>query len=379
MTQKRLEANRRNALKSTGPKTPAGKAASSRNAIKHGVLSASPVIQGIESQEEWERHLNGFLKSLAPVGYLEELLTVQLAEILWKLWRISRYQAEVAAADVAAAELDLEERAKPGCGKPSDPARPRAWAADASLIVETLGTLPNMTDEEKLERKAVPAMLWAFIQELPDHLKDRPFPNFLRVDPTFNWFDDWTAGHLRSMAQAFAAAAQITPEALLNKCIESADKKYHQANEKERELVDRGRRWKLGLEREIRRRMLLEPSVLATVVRYESNLERAFVRTLHELQRLQASRSGIVVPPPATMDVDLTVHTEGSSGVNLRKHMRSREHGRKLRHVLESSGSDPSKPSSAPRASENSRVPMASKTDSTTPSSDVDSPIRQTK
>jgi hypothetical protein len=39
----RDKANRRNAGKSTGPRTAAGKAASSRNAVRHGLRAASPV------------------------------------------------------------------------------------------------------------------------------------------------------------------------------------------------------------------------------------------------------------------------------------------------------------------------------------------------
>jgi hypothetical protein len=37
---KQIEANRENALKSTGPKTSEGKAVVSLNAVKHGLLSA---------------------------------------------------------------------------------------------------------------------------------------------------------------------------------------------------------------------------------------------------------------------------------------------------------------------------------------------------
>jgi hypothetical protein len=92
----------------------------------------------------------------------------------------------------------------------------------------------------------------------------------------------------------------------------SIREKCERAETQERDLVERGQRWKLLLERENLRRMLLEPAVLGTVTRYESNLERSFFKTLHEIQRLQAARSGAVVPPPTALDVALTVHPEAS-------------------------------------------------------------------
>jgi len=47
--------------------------------------------------------------------------------------------------------------------------------------------------------------------------------------------------------------------------------------------------------------------------RYETTIERSLYKALHELQRLQAVRAGMPVPPPAAadVDVDITVHREG--------------------------------------------------------------------
>jgi hypothetical protein len=44
---RQIEANRRNALRSTGPKTDDGKQRSRRNAVRHG-LTAETVIDGLE-------------------------------------------------------------------------------------------------------------------------------------------------------------------------------------------------------------------------------------------------------------------------------------------------------------------------------------------
>ncbi len=60
--------------------------------------------------------------------------------------------------------------------------------------------------------------------------------------------------------------------------------------------------------REVReQRLLPESRDLETLQRYEAGLERSLFRTMHELERLQAHRSGGEVPVPAVLDVDVTL------------------------------------------------------------------------
>ena len=81
MNERRLEANRSNALKSTGPKSPARKARSSKHSLKLA-LFAGPVVVGLESRKAWEEHLNAVRASINPVGYIEEYLTYRLAVVM---------------------------------------------------------------------------------------------------------------------------------------------------------------------------------------------------------------------------------------------------------------------------------------------------------
>lgn len=53
---------------------------------------------------------------------------------------------------------------------------------------------------------------------------------------------------------------------------------------------------------------------LGRLTRYETALERRFLRLLHELQRLQAVRAGANVPPPAVVDVDVSGDQPGNTG-----------------------------------------------------------------
>src|SRR5262245_27291121 len=98
-TLARVEANQRNAALSTGPRTVEGKAIVARNATRHGIFAAVPVIPG-ECAETWEAHRAGVVESLAPVGLLEVNLAERAALLLWRLQRLARYEAETIATEM---------------------------------------------------------------------------------------------------------------------------------------------------------------------------------------------------------------------------------------------------------------------------------------
>ena len=86
-TPRQLEANQKNALKSTGPKTPAGKAKVARNAVTHGLTAATLAVLPDEDGQAYEAfcaHIHG---ELNPVGELETSLTATIAGCLWRLAR----------------------------------------------------------------------------------------------------------------------------------------------------------------------------------------------------------------------------------------------------------------------------------------------------
>ncbi|HSY19278.1 MAG TPA: hypothetical protein VK815_13125 [Candidatus Acidoferrales bacterium] len=95
-SEKKLAANRRNAMKSTGPKTAQGKAVVSRNALKFGMLAEAVVVRGHvvkESAREYEQLCREFHESLAPLGMLEEMLTGQIAAVAWRLRRVRKAES----------------------------------------------------------------------------------------------------------------------------------------------------------------------------------------------------------------------------------------------------------------------------------------------
>jgi hypothetical protein len=85
LSQKQRLANSQNG-KNGGPKTPAGKAKVSQNALKHG-LTAQTILLPDEDPEEYDQFQNGFRQELNPVGPLEEFF---FSQIVADAWRIDR-------------------------------------------------------------------------------------------------------------------------------------------------------------------------------------------------------------------------------------------------------------------------------------------------
>ena len=85
---KRVNANRENAKKSTGPKTASGKFRSCRNALRHGLDSRKHLIIG-EDVKEFQEMKESYIKMLEPANILEVEECMQIIAMSWKIRRFS--------------------------------------------------------------------------------------------------------------------------------------------------------------------------------------------------------------------------------------------------------------------------------------------------
>ena len=93
-TAAQVSANRRNAGRSTGPRTTVGKAVVAQNAIKHGLLARQHVVLG-EDPQQFELSRRQWLEELQPVGNAETTLAERIAGLTWRLQRAERLQNEL--------------------------------------------------------------------------------------------------------------------------------------------------------------------------------------------------------------------------------------------------------------------------------------------
>ena len=93
-TQKQISANRKNAKRSTGPRTRKGKIAASRNALKHGLLSQDALIPG-EDAAEFELFCNELKDQIDPSGGLPAFVVDGIAMSAWRKRRVHRIEASM--------------------------------------------------------------------------------------------------------------------------------------------------------------------------------------------------------------------------------------------------------------------------------------------
>jgi hypothetical protein len=91
---RQFQANRLNALKSTGPRTEEGKQISRRNALRHG-LTAETVIDGLEDSEDYRGFEAAIIADYDAETAVERELVLRLASLLWRLRRIIAIETDL--------------------------------------------------------------------------------------------------------------------------------------------------------------------------------------------------------------------------------------------------------------------------------------------
>lgn len=110
-SERQIAANRRNAQRSTGPRSPEGREISSRNSQRHGVLSQR-VTTDVEENELYERMLNSFMDEYGPRSETEILLVERLANLFWRERRLiqtERSQLSLQQSDIYAASMAKDQ------------------------------------------------------------------------------------------------------------------------------------------------------------------------------------------------------------------------------------------------------------------------------
>jgi hypothetical protein len=234
---------------------------------------------------------------------LEAALAERVAIQLWRLGRVIRYETGVLEANLELVREGVLPNAD-GLVSPWGATTRLDDAAASRDHAEALGILlaefPRYPDADQMPREAAVALIWAAYEAAFENRSvEVSIPGIPDDDDEFDEFDDWTVGLLRSAFRVYSAKANLTPEQLHSKMVSNASSAHSGASR----LIERKER-----ERERARRHNILPSkdVLEKIARYEASLERSLLRSLHELQRIQAYRTGGPAQIPTALDIDVS-------------------------------------------------------------------------
>jgi hypothetical protein len=292
VSRKQIRANRRNALRSTGPRTPEGKRAVRWNALKHGLLAREvvlPVGEGNEDAEEFQNLLAELRDDLEPAGVLEEILVEKIAVCYWRLRRVLRAEMGEIRQRVAgvagsmllpmARQVQIAENWSAE-GKPTD-------LAVNSLGVEVLLRLLEKFEQEvertgslsNASREAIAKYFSLGSRRLASQCATLwPLPT------------DGTSIHPAPEAPPPPPTGRQELLSILGEEKERLEAELAAARHKEDRRLD-SQEARLGV-----------PEALDKLLRYESALERQLYRALHHWERMQRRRKGELLPPPLSVD-----------------------------------------------------------------------------
>ena len=112
VSEKRIEANRRNAQRSTGPRSIDGRARSSMNALRHGITGQVSIMNE-EDRGAHDKFVQELITGLKPEGAVELQFASVIAEDFWRLQRIRAVENDMLAlgnfSDAADIDVDHPE------------------------------------------------------------------------------------------------------------------------------------------------------------------------------------------------------------------------------------------------------------------------------
>ena len=193
---------------STGPRTPAGKAVSSRNAVSHGLLSAAPLATPYEQPQDWQDHRAAILERLAPADHLETTLAEHIALLLWRRARVSRAEAGLIAQDqIRMAAENANRRFTRPDGRPSTMADLATEREVCAEILRLLEDWPDLEPADHLELSDAFLLLTGFLNAFSPPENAQPYLPDLQPDEDLATYCD--RRELSSVERVGAALAPL--------------------------------------------------------------------------------------------------------------------------------------------------------------------------
>jgi hypothetical protein len=320
VSERRIQANRQNALRSTGPRTARGKHNVSRNAIKHGFLAREVVItagDGKESLKEFHDLSEKLCELYEPVGVVEESLVQTIATCWWRKARVIR-------AENGEIRRRLDTLAGDRALRNSDRVNLDHTLSEMELDI--------FRAENQADRMVSSRERWSVIQAAQSSLREHPsglvyLSVLLKKAKSEIASNGYISEQIRKkIVLAFCfwdclfalTCADAGPSETKVEASPSTDIRDTEAEKRHGSVVGyiddqleriskfeelATDRENLALDAETRSFSLPPVDATDKLLRYEAHLDRQLYRSMDQLERLQRQRRGETVPPPLNINL----------------------------------------------------------------------------
>jgi hypothetical protein len=303
---RKQKANKKNAEKSTGPRSKEGKAVVRLNALKHGLLSKEVVIQNGDAKEdegEYAALLRDLCDELSPGGIVEQMLVERIATCYWRLRRAARFEVGVLREELDSAisgykpittwkekEVDLFTDYE-------------SLVEDEEQVIKEnkhcIRLLKDGLALDKEPKERTDINLWLYYDALisSKYVTDEWNDDDLDVDRFTE--QEMTIEEMR----AFLLKKGWNDKTLRENFIEQDLEGIKECEKRLEELARRKASADLKATRLIQSKSLPDSLTMDRILRYETAIERQLYRALNQLERLQRQRAGDNVPLPFSVEV----------------------------------------------------------------------------
>lgn len=320
-TKKQIDANRRNARRSTGPKSAEGKALVAANATRTGLYATRHLTLASlgETAEDYDAHVAATTAGLAPVGPLEQQIATTIASLAWRLRRIPQYEAAASqpSKDLPAHPDDIKPLTGNRAHLPTTPGTPDHLASVRGKLQGSANRRERILDVTQLLRRhnsqqgnqkldVLRAHLLLEAANLAfgwDWLERDAWTNLAREQvesPEENHAPRWTIPLLLQTFERAAATQGMTLDVLLPKVryhlkelLAEQDARLEELREEERQLVEVLLRHRQRAEVVA---MYSTENAIVNIQKAEQHLTRQLERNLAMLETMQGRRRQAAQP-----------------------------------------------------------------------------------
>lgn len=260
-------------MKSTGPKTAHGKARSSANAMSHGILSASLLIDG-EDPAVYEQLFQALVADLHPVGALELIHVERIATAIWRQRRLIRSESAAVRFHQVANDTRKMLNETLGVGE-SVRFKDHALEPLSEDELRLIGSYSAMIDE------------LAALKPLPENL-----PALRARAPVYWGYLEHEAARMETHVLRFVVLASGIPEERTNEAIGSLIKTH--ASQFAQAFAALEQRLKVSMMRKPYQEMKAIPPEAELFARYQTALDNTLTKAIRGLREAQEIRMSMI-------------------------------------------------------------------------------------